>query len=140
MGPLGVRPEAAVKVTPSTILVVDDDPEVRELAAATLQEAGHHVIEASTGQEAIVKFEAHDDIDLIFTDIVMPGIDGFKVADCAKIRRPTVRILYTTGYAGSAAEHLGVVHGKILAKPYRPDHLVSVVQQELDQIKKPAAG
>src|SRR5258708_30273295 len=102
MSPLGMsagpRPEAAVHVTPSTILVVDDDPEVRGLAAATLEEAGHHVIEASTGQEAIVKFEAHDDIDLIFTDIVMPGIDGFKVADSAKMRRPPVRIRYTTGH------------------------------------------
>jgi CheY-like chemotaxis protein len=134
------RPEEAASVTLSTILVVDDDPEIRELAGSTLRDAGHRVIEASTGQEAIVEFEAHDDIDLIFTDIVMPGIDGFKVADCAKMRRPTVRILYTTGFSGLAAEHLGVVHGKILTKPYRQDQLVAVVQQELDQITKHVTG
>jgi CheY-like chemotaxis protein len=114
-----------------TILVVDDDPDVRELAVELLREAGHDVLEASTGQEAIVLFEAHPEIDLIFTDIVMPGIDGFRVADVAKTRRPSVKIIYATGYAGRAEEYLGVRHGAILLKPYRGQQLSAAVAQAL---------
>jgi CheY-like chemotaxis protein len=115
----------------STVLVIDDDPDVRELAAGLLRETGHTVLEASTGQEAIVLFEAHPEIDLIFTDIVMPGIDGFRVADVAKTRRPEVKILYTTGFAGRAAEYLGVKHGEILLKPYRGHQLAAAVHNAL---------
>ena len=114
-----------------TVLVVDDDPDVRELAAGMLREAGHAVLEASTGQEAVVLFEAHPEIDLIFTDIVMPGIDGFRVADVAKTRRPEVKILYATGFSGRAAEYLGVVHGEILPKPYRGPQLAAAVERAL---------
>src|ERR1700679_3934668 len=74
------------------ILVVDDDDAVRELAATILQDAGYRVLEAESGQRAIQLFEAHPDIGLIFTDIAMPGLDGFKLADIAKFRRPATRI------------------------------------------------
>jgi CheY-like chemotaxis protein len=96
-----------------------------------LREAGYAVIEASNGQAAMIAFETHAEIDLIFTDIAMPGIDGFKVADCAKIRRPAVKILYTTAYVGRAAEHLGIIHGPVLLKPYRGKQLLAAVKQEL---------
>ena len=113
------------------ILVVDDDDGVRELASAILQEAGYRVLEAETGQRAIVLFEANPDIDLIFTDLVMPGLDGFKLADMTKFKRPDIKILYATAFMDLAYEKLGVVHGHILKKPYRPNQLEQVVKETL---------
>jgi CheY-like chemotaxis protein len=113
------------------ILVVDDDADVRELAAATLKHAGFRILEASSGDEAFKLLEANPDIGLMFTDIVMPGIDGFKLADMAKVRRPELKILYTTGYIHLAETKLGVVHGRILKKPYRPTQLQDMVRQAL---------
>jgi CheY-like chemotaxis protein len=114
-----------------TILLVEDDAEIRELAAEALREAGHGVIEAANGGAAIQSFEQHPEIDLIFTDIVMPGIDGFKVADMAKIRRPGVRILYATGFEHMTRDFLGIVHGRILRKPYRLSDLLQAVEATL---------
>jgi CheY-like chemotaxis protein len=110
-----------------TILLVEDEPEIRALAAATLHEAGHGVIEAVDGADAIRLFELHAEIDVVFTDIVMTGIDGFKLADIAKLRRPGVRILYATGFVERARDHLGIVHGPILPKPYRPSQLAAAI-------------
>jgi len=113
------------------ILVVEDEPAIRGLAVESLRDAGHHVLEAGTGDEAIRLFEDHPEIALIFTDIVMPGIDGFKVADMAKVRRPDVKILYVTGFEYQVEDFLGVVHGPILWKPYQPSDLVTAVDEAL---------
>jgi CheY-like chemotaxis protein len=113
------------------ILVVEDDAGVRDLASTILQDAGYRVLEAETGQRAIMLFEAHPDIALIFTDIVMPGLDGFKLADITKFKRPAVRILYATAFLDLAHEKLGVVHGQILKKPYRVAQLRQAVQEAL---------
>ena len=114
-----------------TILVVDDDPGVRDLASTILREAGYRVLEAETGHHGLKLFEEHPEVDLIFTDLVMPGLDGFKLADMTKFRRPTVKILYATAYMDVARDKLGVVHGEILRKPYRPAQLEAVVKQVL---------
>ena len=113
------------------ILVVEDDAGVRDLASTILQEAGYRVLEAETGQRAIMLFEAHPEIALIFTDIVMPGLDGFKLADITKFKRPGVRILYATAFLDLAHEKLGVVHGQVLKKPYRVAQLRQAVQDAL---------
>jgi CheY-like chemotaxis protein len=110
-----------------TVLIVEDEPEIRKLAVESLREAGHDVLEAASGREAILLLEAHPEIDLVFTDIVMPGIDGFKVADMAKFIRPAVKILYATGYARQVLDYLGVVHGRILRKPYRQAELTDAI-------------
>lgn len=113
------------------VLVVDDDDGVRELAGTILRDAGYRVLEAETGQRAMMLFEDNADIRLIFTDIVMPGIDGFKLADMTKFRRPDVKILYATAFIDLAREKLGVVHGEILVKPYRAAQLEQLVKQTL---------
>jgi CheY-like chemotaxis protein len=110
-----------------TILVVEDEPDIRTLVQEALHEAGYAVIAAADGAEAMIQFETRSDIDLIFTDIVIPGIDGFKIADMARLRRPHVKILYTTAFTGRIHEHLGVMHGPVLRKPYRPTGCVSAV-------------
>ncbi len=124
----------------TTILVVEDEPEVRELAVETLREAGHCVLEAASGCEAMLLFEKHPEIDLMFTDVVMPGIDGFKIADMAKFRRPEVKILYVTGFEHRTRAFLGIVHGRILRKPYRQSDLLQAVEEALMSNDVPASS
>lgn len=113
------------------VLVVDDDPDVLELATATLKDAGYRVLEASTGHHALQLLEENPEIALIFTDIVMPGLDGFKLVDIAKLTRPHIKVLYATGYMQLVQEKLGVIHGRILQKPYRLAQLLELVHQTL---------
>jgi CheY-like chemotaxis protein len=113
------------------VLVVEDDPGVRELAVVTLKDAGYAVFEAPTGDCAIRLLDAHPEIDLIFTDIVMPGIDGYMLADIAKLRRPEIRILYATGYSHHVESKHGVIHGRVLRKPYRQTQLADLIQKTL---------
>jgi len=117
--------------SPPLILVVDDDPEVRRFAADALRAAGYRVLEAENGRRAVLLFEAHPDIALICTDVVMPGLDGFKLADMTKFKRPGLKIVYTTAHPSEAREKLGVVHGAILRKPYRSTQLTQLVKQAL---------
>ena len=125
-----MQPRERIAPTP-LVLVVDDDEGVRELAGSILRDAGYRVLEAESGERAIMLFEAHLDIALIVTDIVMPGLDGFKLADMTKFKRPDLKILYTTAYMSEVRDKLGVVHGAILHKPYRPAELEQLVRQAL---------
>lgn len=116
---------------PPLILVVDDDPDVRELSGAILRDAGYRVIEAESGQHGLKLFEDNPEVALIVTDLVMPGLDGFKLADMTKFRRPSIKILYATAYMDVARDKLGVVHGEILRKPFRAAQLEELVKQTL---------
>src|SRR6266849_8652697 len=85
-----------------TILVVDDDREVREVALAVLEAAGYRVIEAASGDDAYRLLLAHPDlrVDMLFTDVVMPGrLDGIDLADAARQLRPRLQVLFATGFA-----------------------------------------
>jgi CheY-like chemotaxis protein len=123
------RDDESTGTAARTILVVDDDAQVRELVVLSLREAGYDVLEAATGAEAMALFEQHPEIDVLFTDIVMPGIDGFRVADMIKQRRADVQVLYATGFAGDVTPPPGAVHGPILNKPYRLSDLVAAVER-----------
>ena len=94
-GPSPARPEA-----PSgTVLLVEDDPEVRSLFSAFLRDGGYRVVEAADGQEALETFERQaDDIDVVMTDVVMPNVSGPALASALRARRPTVKVLYVSGY------------------------------------------
>jgi CheY-like chemotaxis protein len=118
-------------MTGHTVLVVEDDAEVRELAAYSLRDAGHEVLEAATGAQAILLFEQHPEIELLFTDIVMPGIDGCLVAELVKRRRPDIQVIYTTGFAGGTGQYPAVMHGEVLNKPYRLTELIAAVERAL---------
>ena len=117
------------------ILVVDDEPFVAEMATEALVHAGYDALFALDAYSGMRKLEQHQEIDLLFTDVVMPGMDGFRLADMATARRPTLRVLYTTAYVGLARElsAAGELHGRILDKPYRPDSLVAAVREALDR-------
>lgn len=108
-----------------TILFVEDDTAVREMVMLLLREHGFDVLEASNGYEAIRVLVDHS-VDLIFTDVVMPGINGFELAQQAKVMRPGVHVLYMTGYADQYFGR-GLRYGKLLQKPIRPDQLLAEV-------------
>ena len=120
------------------ILVVDDDAAVAEMATQALIEAGFSAKMSLDAGAAMDTLSAEPNIRLLFTDVVMPRIDGFKLADMAKIFRPDLAILYATGYIGLAQEisDAGETYGRILDKPYRPDQLVAAVREALDAVPR----
>ena len=107
-----------------TILLVEDDAGVRAVTAAMLKELQFNVIEADNGARALDIVDRESDIDLLFTDIVMPGgMNGFELGRLARERRPQLPVLYATGYSGShGAPEKGA---DMLAKPYREADLRS---------------
>ena len=88
-----------------TILVVDDEPAVRQLSLDALGELGYRVLEADGAAAALQQLERHPEIALLFTDIVMPETNGRKLAEEARRLRPGLRVLFTTGYTSDAGVH-----------------------------------
>ncbi|TAJ69981.1 MAG: response regulator [Phenylobacterium sp.] len=115
-----------------TVLVVEDEAEVRQLSVETLRELGYAVAEASDADEALRWLSARPAADLLFTDIVMPGMDGLQLAEQARATLPALKVLYTTGYArdASGAER---VRGALLPKPFTIEQLARRVRQALDE-------
>ena len=111
-----------------TILVVDDDPGVLEYASNVLEDCGYAVLAASDGATALVLLRDHAAIDLLFTDIVMPGLDGIEVARRARQASPGLKVLFTSGYAADA-----VPAGRLLKKPYRPQQLAREIADMLGE-------
>jgi CheY-like chemotaxis protein len=120
-----------------TILVVEDDAAVREIACRHLRRAGYQVIEAENGAQALdlIAVGGGRDIDLVFTDIVMPVLDGWELEHRVREHYPEIRIHFATGYFD---EHLrdaaaGALSSRdILDKPYQPGELLRRIRQILD--------
>ena len=115
-----------------TVLVTDDDESMLELASAILQRAGYQILTARDGSEAMAALHENPGIALLFTDIKMPGIDGFMLADMAKVSHPDLKVLYATGFGDEVRTKPGVRHGKILNKPYGPQQLREEVRLLLE--------
>ena len=116
------------------VLLVEDEDDIRELAASILREANYDVLATLNGDVALILLqEAALPIDLLLTDIVMPGEhDGFALAREAKKLRPDIKILYMTGFAGVAKiRSQGAPFGDVLQKPWRMDDLLQSVQAAL---------
>jgi CheY-like chemotaxis protein len=115
----------------SRVLVADDEPEVREMTAESLGEAGYDVVCAASGEEALGMIDADRDIALLLTDIKMPGMDGWSLARSAKALNPDLRIVYMTAYAALPPEGSGGGLGPVLAKPWRFTQLVRLIRSAL---------
>jgi CheY-like chemotaxis protein len=113
------------------VLIVENDADVRDIAESALTDAGYRVLAAADGMAAFRLLERHSEIRLMFVDVMMPRINGLMLADMARMRRPELRILYTTGYGEAARRQPGYRYGKTLAKPYRPRQLVAAIEQAL---------
>jgi CheY-like chemotaxis protein len=98
------------------VLVVEDDPFVREMAVTGLGDAGFVVIEAASGRQALEFLQAGISIDALVTDIRLPGANGWAVARAYRERFPNLPVLYVTGYAEQMQPVPG---GIIISKPYR---------------------
>lgn len=129
----------ALPIQPKTgkehILVVEDDDLVRSYVISQLEFIGYQVISASNGQEAmeIIQSDAH--IDLLFTDVVMPGgISGRDLSDKAQRIRPQLKVLFTSGYTENSIVHHGRLDPGVmlLSKPYSRDELSTKIRQALD--------
>ncbi len=119
-----------------TILVVEDDPKVLRLTVTRLEELGYDVIAAKSGPEAMKILKQREDIDLVLSDIVMPGgMTGFDVAEQAVALRPDVKILLATGYAKGVEPRdsaAGQAAHRILRKPYGMKELAQTLRELLD--------
>ena len=116
------------------ILVVDDEFQVRQMSAESLRELGYTVLEAANGDEALGYMAKRNDISMLFTDIVMPGINGRELADKARERDPHLPILFTTGYTRDTTFHDGMVDRGVvlLSKPFTIQQLAQKIRQVLD--------
>ncbi len=133
--------DVSVKVEPTplateTILVVEDNDRVRRLTVARLSALGYHTIEAIHGPAAVETLAAHPDVELVFTDLVMPGgMTGYEVARHVQETYPGIKVLLTSGYAeelmnGDKLSERGL---KLLRKPYRQAALTDAIREALDQ-------
>jgi CheY-like chemotaxis protein len=144
-----VRPAAAAEAAPSaeappargheSVLVVEDDAQVRQLGVSHLRDLGYRVLEAADGPAAITVLRNEPNIDLLFTDVVMPGgMTGRDLAEQARALLPGIRVLYTTGYTEDAIVHQGKLDRGVhlLSKPYRKRELARLVRAVLDEPRK----
>jgi CheY-like chemotaxis protein len=132
-----VSAPAGIQASPheETILVVEDDDDVRAYAVECLRELGYKVLEARDGPSALRLFERQErPIDLLFTDVVMPGMTGREVADEARKYQRRLRVLYTSGYTRNAIVHAGRLDPgvDVIAKPFTFEMLAEKVRDMLD--------
>ena len=132
--PIENRP-ASSDAGDETILLVEDDPGVRALAGSVLRRHGYHVLEATSGDEALRLAGAlTEPFDLLLTDVVMPGLTGVQLASKIAAICPDLRVIYMSGYSENAAVHGGVLSGGVdlLEKPFSPGSLLARVRVRLD--------
>ena len=118
-----------------TVLVVEDEQEVRKLAVRVLKRQGYKVLEASQGDDALRLCEEHNrPIQLMVTDVVMPGMDGRELTNRLMLLHPEIRVLYMSGYTGNTIVHHGVLERGInyIQKPFTVDALAGKVREVLD--------
>ena len=119
-----------------TVLVVEDEEEVRKLVSEMLRRQGFRVLEASNGNEALLVCEKHEGpIHLLVTDVVMPGMSGRELAQHFAELHPEVRVLYTSGYTDNPIVHHGVLDKGLnyIQKPFTVDGLARKVREVLDK-------
>jgi signal transduction histidine kinase/CheY-like chemotaxis protein len=119
-----------------TILLVEDEPWLRELTSIVLKDYKYEVLEASSGVEALKVFERHQgQVDLLLTDLVMPeGMTGRELAQQLKNRKPELKVIYTSGYSPDVmGSDIGLPGSKFLPKPYPPPLLAKTIRECFDR-------
>ena len=118
-----------------TILVAEDEDGVRSLTREVLEKYGYTVLEAANGEEALRVAEQHEGpLDLLLSDVVMPRMGGPELAQALLAKRPSVKVLYMSGYTDHPMVRRGVVNAGVafLQKPFTPTVLVSRVREVLE--------
>jgi len=140
VGGEGIRTDASGDGEPprgeagEVVLVVEDEPAVRQFSVEALTELGYRVLEADGAAAALRLLDAHPEIALMFTDVVMPDVNGARLAAEARLRRPDLRVLFTTGYTRNAVVDNGVLDADValVGKPFTIDELAAKVREVLD--------
>ena len=118
-----------------TLLLVEDEEMVRQLVARVLRDLGYEVFETSSGDEALSLSDSLDrSIDLLVTDVVMPGMSGRELAEILIVKRPATRVLFMSGYTDEAIVHHGVLDGEaeFIGKPFTPQELAHKIRGVLE--------
>ena len=132
------REAHAIKGGNETILVVEDQTDVREVAAALLEDLGYRVLTAVDGPSGLEMLMSRDDIDLLFTDMIMPGgMSGASLASAARNLRADFPVVFTTGYADAAVlrESQIMQTGNLITKPYQRDQLDEKIRSVLEEAR-----
>lgn len=132
----GRRPKPArVRKGSGTILLAEDNPEVRRLAKSVLMRTGYRVIEAADGEEAVNAFISNkDSVDLVIVDVVMPRKNGIEVIDEVRALKPDIKVLFTSGYTRDILSDKGICETgfDFLAKPLSPHELLQKIQDIME--------
>ena len=131
------EPGSAVHKGCETILVVEDNEEVREIAESFLARDGYQVLTAEDG-EAAVRKAVLGPVDLLLTDVVMPGMNGKEVSDRIRQIMPDIRVVFMSGYPAEAISHHGVLDSSVqfLQKPFTREKLLRQIRDSLDMMKR----
>jgi CheY-like chemotaxis protein len=117
-----------------TVLVVDDEPEIRKLVGAMLVAGGYRVLSADTGENAVRLFKSHPETDLLLADVVAPGMSGPMIADQISALKPGIRVLFMSGFDNTQVVQRYVVEKgySLLVKPFTMEQLGQKVREVLD--------
>src|SRR5208282_213216 len=129
------RRPAGIQRGTETILLVEDNEQVRELTSEVLADSGYKVLPAADPEEGLALCRAHQpEIQLLVTDVILPGMNGPQLAQQVKLISPRTRVLYVSGYTSNAIVHYGVLDAGLwfLAKPFSLSDLVAKVREVLD--------
>ena len=131
--PPSKRPSDGVKRGTETVLVAEDEEAVRQLAVESLERHGYRVIAASSGEEALDVARTYDGgIDLLLSDVVMPGLKGPELAARLRAMRPGLRVIFMSGYAAEVVTSADLQDASIVTKPFSPAALARAVRSTLD--------
>jgi two-component system, NtrC family, sensor kinase len=134
-GPAGQQPTEKPRGGHESILVVEDDPMVRNMVDAVLRSYGYRCLLAENGTEALAIFEKHGkDISLALLDVIMPGMNGKQVCEALRARSPQLKVLFLTGYTADVIKNRGILVDGIdlLLKPAQSDVLANKIREMLD--------
>jgi PAS domain S-box-containing protein len=131
------KPEYPSASEDEVVLVVEDNADVRAFSVMSLSELGYRVLQAVDAEAALSILRSDQRVDLLFTDVVLPGRSGKVLADESAIARPGLKVLFTTGYSRNAIVHHGRLDAgvRLLQKPFTFDQLASRVREVLDEPK-----
>jgi hypothetical protein len=117
-----------------TVLVVDDEPALRDITLRTLEAGGYSVVTASSGVEAVEVARAHGPIDVLLTDVIMPGMVGQEVAASVQAVRPGIGVVFMSGYASMELASNGLLDARtlLLEKPFTEDELLTVIETAVE--------
>ena len=135
LGEEGNEPEYPSASEDEVVLVVEDNPEVRAFSVMSLSELGYRVLQAADAEAALSILRSDQRVDLLFTDVVLPGRTGKMLADELANARPGLKVLFTTGYSRNAIVHHGRLDAgvRLLQKPFTFDQLASRIREVLDE-------